>query len=227
MKPRQYVHSLLMLSEVFIIICLILYLATYLKIDKDYFIWIGSKILTTNKLMTDNNYNIYPVLNIYMDGSEEFYKYDYSYLLEHSHKPCEENYKKCGNLDTLGNIMCIPENDDCPINDVKIDLTSKSNEYISNEYKIGYLNNLPKGYSLYYTNKATENNIIVKFKFINIEEPRYINEDNFIFDIDTYYGLKGRSTGDYNSFGGGGGGGGQVEVVEVEVQVVEEVALET
>ena len=45
MKPRQYVHSLLMLSEVFIIICLILYLATYLKIDKDYFIWIGSKIL--------------------------------------------------------------------------------------------------------------------------------------------------------------------------------------
>ena len=208
MKPRQYVHSLLMLSEVFIIICLILYFSTYLKIDKDYFIWIGSKILTTNKLMTDNNYNIYPVLNIYMDGSEEFYKYDYSYLLEHSHKPCEENHKKCGNLDSLGNIMCIPENDDCPINDVKIDLTSKSNEYISNEYKMGYLNNLPESYSLYYTNKATENNIIVKFKFINIEEPRYINEDNFIFDIDTYYGLKGRSTGDYNSFGGGGGGGG-------------------
>ena len=73
---------------------------------------------------------------------------------------------------------------------------------------MGYLNNLPESYSLYYTNKATENNIIVKFKFINIEEPRYINEDNFIFDIDTYYGLKGRSTGVYNSFRGGGGGGG-------------------
>ena len=63
MKPRQYVHSLLMLSEVFIIICMILCLATYLKIDKNYFIWIGSKILTTDKLMTDNNYNIYPILN--------------------------------------------------------------------------------------------------------------------------------------------------------------------
>ena len=142
-----------------------------------------------------------------MDGSEEFYKYDYSYLLEHSHKPCEENYKKCGNLDTLGNIMCIPENDDCPINDVKIDLTSKSNEYISNEYKMAYINNLPEGYSIYYTNKETENNIIVKFKF-TIFEPRYINEDNFIFDIDTYYGLTGSSKGGYNSFGDGGVGGG-------------------
>ena len=66
MQLRQYVHSLLMLSEVFIIICMILYLANYLKIDKNYFIWIGSKILTTDKLMTDNNYNIYPILNIYI-----------------------------------------------------------------------------------------------------------------------------------------------------------------
>ena len=103
--------------------------------------------------------------------------------------------------------MCIPENDDCPINDVKIDLTSNSNEYIPNEYKMAYINNLSGGYSLYYTNKETENNIIVKFKF-TIFEPRYINEDNFIFDIDTYYGLTGSSKGGYNSYGGGGGGGG-------------------
>ena len=84
--------------------------------------------------------------------------------------------------------MCIPEKDECPINDVKIDLTSKYNEYISNQYKMACLNKLDEGYSLYYTNKVTENNIIVKFKFVNSEgeKPRYINEDNFIFDDDTY-----------------------------------------
>ena len=108
--------------------------------------------------------------------------------------------------------MCIPEKDECPINDVKIDLTSKYNEYISNHYKMAYLNKLDEGYSLYYTNKVTENNIIVKFKFVNSEgeKPRYINEDNFIFDDDTYeksnyYHRKGGSSGGRSYSGGGGG----------------------
>ena len=214
MKPRQYVHLLLILSEVIIIICLIIYIVAYHKRDWDQIIWIGSKILTAEKIMYDNNFKTYPILDLYLDGSEKVYKYNYSYLLEHSHKPCEENYKKCGILDTLGNIMCIPEKDECPINDVKIDLTSKYNEYISNQYKMAYLNKLNEGYSLYYTNKVTENNIIVKFKFVNSEgeKPRYINEDNFIFDDDTYkksnyYLRKGGSSGGRSYSGGGGGGG--------------------
>ena len=33
----------------------------------------------------------------------------YEYLLQHSGENCEENYKKCGILDTSGNIMCIPK----------------------------------------------------------------------------------------------------------------------
>ena len=29
---------------------------------------------------------------------------------------CAENYKPCGILDTIGNILCIDETFDCPIN---------------------------------------------------------------------------------------------------------------
>ena len=85
-------------------------------------IWIGSKILTMKNIMKDNNNNLYPLLSYDTNAN---YKYSYSYLLQHSGKYCKVNYKKCGILDTLGNIMCIPESDECPINEVIVDLNSK------------------------------------------------------------------------------------------------------
>lgn len=35
-------------------------------------------------------------------------------------KECPENYKKCGVLDTIGNILCINKNERCPINEFEI-----------------------------------------------------------------------------------------------------------
>ena len=111
--------------------------------------------------------------------------------------------------------MCLPKEEECPINDIIIDLSSKDEEYTSKGYQIAYLDNLIGYYVLYYTNKETDKEIVVKLKFSE-EIPKYINEDNFIFDQDTYESyLKSKSSGDggydgYDGYSGGdyGGGGG-------------------
>ena len=237
MKPRQYVHILLILSEIMIIISLIFYIIAYEQKDWNHLIWIGSKTLSVNKLISDNNKIIYPIYNINSDGSFQIHKYSYKYLLKNSQSPCKKYFKKCGKLDTLGNLMCIPDNDNCPINNVVIDLTDNYNKYIAKEYKMVNLKGLTEGYSLYYTNKETDNNIIAKFKLITNkgEKPRYINEENFILDKDKY-----QKSNYFNEKKGGGGNGGKGGViimedgveeeeeveVEEEVLIVEEVASE-
>ena len=172
MAPRQIVHGLLILSEVIIISSCLMMIIKYDRTSKKHKIWIGSKILTLKKEMKNNTYELRPILDI-NDMSE--YNQNYESLLKHSSKNCENNYKKCGLLDTYGNIMCIPEEDDCPINDIKIDLISKSEEYLYDGYKIAYLNELSEGFALYYTNKKINNEIVVKIKFSD-EISSYINE---------------------------------------------------
>ena len=46
-----------------------------------------------------------------------------------------------------------------------VDLNSKYDEYISKGYKVVYLEKLEEDYALYYTNKAIDNEIVVKFDF--------------------------------------------------------------
>ena len=103
--------------------------------------------------------------------------------------------------------MCIPEGDECPINEMIVDSSSKYNEYESNEYSYVHLTNLSEDYFLYYTNQKTDNEIIVKYNFSN-EVPRYINEDNFILDKDNYDSyLNVNEMEDEEGYGGDGNGG--------------------
>ena len=138
------------------------------------------KTLTIKQLMIINNNESYPIRNIYIDGSTTHYWENYTSLLAHSGEKCEEHYKKCGILDSLGNIMCIPENDTCPINELKVDLVSNNNLYESKGYQsiplvnLSDLSGLSEGYVLYYTNNAVEKEIITKLLFSN-ETPLYIN----------------------------------------------------
>ena len=212
MKPRQIVHSLLILSEAIIISCCLIMIIKYDRTSKKEKVWMGSKILTIEKEIKKNNYELFPLLSIDLDGKTTEYKKNYESLLVHSCEICEENYKKCGILDTLGNIMCIPKEEECPINDIKVDLASNYNNYISQGYKMAHLENLTEEYSLYYTNMKTDREIIVKM-FFSDEIPRYINKNNFIFDEDTYKSLMVSSRGGGGGyvvgiFGGGGSGGG-------------------
>ena len=45
--------------------------------------------------------------------------------------------------------MCIPENEECPINQVIVDYDIKYAEYISKGYKVSFLEQLSAGYTLY------------------------------------------------------------------------------
>ena len=211
---------LLIISELCLIACCLLMIVIYKKHNGNdrwrHKIWMGSKILTLKKLIEDNNYNSYPILGFNSNGTKIDSKYNYEELLNHSGKECEQNYKKCGIIDNLGNIMCIPEEEECPINEMIVDSISNNNLYSSN-YNVTTFENLTEGYALYYTNKATDKEIITKMTFNN-ETPRYINHDNFIFDEKLYQDYLYYLSSDYDdsdwdsgSYDGGSwddGGGG-------------------
>ena len=188
LAPRKLVHMLLIISEFIIIITCIFMIILYEKrpsVNKYHQIWISSKILTVNEIIKQNNYEIYPILDINSNNERVNYNQNYESLIKYSGEQCEKNYKKCGILDTLGNIMCIPEKDECPINKVIVDLSSKYEEYISKGYKVAYLEKLERDYALYYSNKVIDNEIVAKLDFFeNI--PTYISEKNLIFDYKTY-----------------------------------------
>ena len=186
--PRKYVHMLLILSELIIIACCITMMVLGYSKNWNKKIWMNSKIRTIKELMRINNNESYPIFHINPNGSIEYYQENYASLLVHSGEKCEEHYKKCGILDSLGNIMCIPENDTCPINELKVDLVSNNNLYESKGFQsipLVNLSDLSEGYVLYYTNNAVEKEIITKLLFSN-ETPLYISQDNFIFDYETY-----------------------------------------
>ena len=73
-----------------------------IKYDSSYWerkIWIGSKILTLEDIIKENNNILKPILNISSNGTITYYKDNYETLLKHSKKECEKNYKPCGILD--------------------------------------------------------------------------------------------------------------------------------
>ena len=77
---------------------------------------------------------------------------------------CDENNKKCGILDSNNNILCIPNNEECPINDLKIsdtELYGLIPEYNHIEL-IESLTGIKK--YIYFTNNKIDNNIITNFK---------------------------------------------------------------
>ena len=224
MHPRKYVHLSLLISE-FILFGILITIFSYgLSIyNKKEFVWIGSKILTVMQILENNMSEDYPLSKIF-ENENVLFERNYEYLLKHSTKDnCEKNFKKCGILDTYGNIMCIPERDSCPINDIIVDYQNKKNEYTNKGYSYSELSKLPKNYYLYYTNKEIDKEIVVHFNFSD-EQPKYISPQNFIFDesaydkylVSHYSGDSSDSGFDSGSdfdggggdYGGGDGGGG-------------------
>ena len=216
--PRKYVHLLLIISELINIGIALYMIIIYINTDWYHKIWMGSKILTLKKLMNIWNKEIYPITSIDDEGNKTTYCQNYETLLKHSGTNCKANYKKCGILDTMGNIMCIPETDECPINEMIEN--QATNVYSSLGYHEGRLNMTRLGRVLYYSNAETNNSIIARI--IKSEKPPIIiNEFNLIFDNETYNdSLTPTSDGSYDGgydfgcgdYGGGGdwGGGGDI-----------------
>lgn len=96
---------------------------------------------------------------------------------------CENGYKNCGKLDDMGNYLCLPKNESCPVNDIQI-LNEKNDNLTDYEfYKIG-------NKYLYFTNKSIDKPIITKLKaaegklcnsrgYYHTYYPQFILDENF------------------------------------------------
>ena len=188
MHPRKIVHLFLLISQIIIASIFISFFCCGNPFHYNQLLWIGSKSLTIQKIVQDNMNNTYPLKSIesQIDNLNSTIDINYDYLLNHSTKTsCALNFKKCGILDTYGNIMCIPEMESCPINEIIIDLENKNEEYINKGFKFSKLSKLPNNYNLFYTNNSIDKEIIVNIIFSD-ENPKYLTEQNLIFDNEKY-----------------------------------------
>ena len=183
--PRKIVHLLLIISELILIAVAITMIVHYQILDDSHKLWMASKTLTIENIIRWNNNNTYPFTYLGDTGIYYAYKskYNYAYLLEHSGSSCEAHYKKCGILDTMKNIMCLPETDECPINDVLDEAAYNKSTNPEKYIKSG---------DLYYSNKMTDNDIIAKVS--SYSSNYIIDKSNFVFDQETYYDVKPSSS---------------------------------
>ena len=117
-------------------------------------------------------------------SSEKSLKMNYLYLLTLSNKyKNNPELKKCGILDSFGNIMYIPKSHPCPINEIiSNDLNGNNNLNPINEnfQSFKFENDI-----LFHSNNSINNEIICKIEKSS-GTPKYINENNFVFDYETY-----------------------------------------
>ena len=95
---------------------------------------------------------------------------------------CQKGYKKCGKLDDMGNYLCLPENDECPINDIIV--SSRLRDDLAN-----YNYTIVNGKFYYYTNisdkpvisklKVVEGKMCMDRTYYYTEYPQYVLDNNF------------------------------------------------
>ena len=106
---------------------------------------------------------------------------------------CQNGYKKCGKLDNMGNYLCLPEEEECPINDIIV--SDKERDDLEN------YNYILIGNKFYYYSNSTDKPIITKLKVVEgkmcmdrsyyyTEYPQYILDNNF-----PYYGCQNKIEG--------------------------------
>ena len=91
-------------------------------------------------------------------------------LIVPDYKPCPKGKKKCGILDSLGNILCLNESEKCPINNIIINNNEKMDGYNSFE--------LNEGKYFHFTNRFTDNHIISDLSVFFQQSCSY-SQDNF------------------------------------------------
>ena len=155
------------------------------RVPKEKLVFYLSKIATMKNIVKINhNSRIFHNFNSY--GNLEGITTRYHRLLNlTTENGCKEWYRKCGILDTIGNILCIDNNFDCPINKLIVDLHSNKNNYKDEGLKEIYNENLIYNYKFYYSNESLDGNSIVSLLFSD-ENPRYITKSNFIVDKAAY-----------------------------------------
>ena len=125
----------------------------------------------------------------------------YLYFLNNSvlkDEDCQTGYKKCGKLDEMNNYLCIPNDEDCPINDITI--SNEINEELLQQ-NYSYIN-ISNNKLFYYTNssnkpviaklKVAEGKLCMDRSYFYTDYPQYILDNNF-----NHYGCRYKINGEY------------------------------
>ena len=108
------------------------------------------------------------------------YKNDYSTT---SGQNCPSNLKPCGIMDSSNRILCLPANEECPLNGFAISKSNQNEKYPTPTYTHKELhdsldyNNI---YHIYYTNSNTGGKIITEFKLSYGKPCAKITENHWI-----------------------------------------------
>lgn len=122
---------------------------------------------TSKQIFSKNNITkIYNNYFIYNKDKRTYFDYNKDYTVAEGEN-CKENYKKCGIFNSLGRILCLPNDEECPLNDFYISSNSDDVNYAGYEKMIVSDFSSLQIYYIYYTNKKTDNNIITNFKLSN------------------------------------------------------------
>ena len=157
---------------------------------KSFYTWKGTyKIVRSGKSGRKAVQNI-PAVSIIKLYQNMFYyknvsKSYFDYLnniddIKSANQSCKNNYKKCGILDTNNNILCIPINEECPLNDLKISdvkLPDLEPEYSFVKVTESLTDSVKY---IYYTNNKTDNNVITHFELSTNNPCIYPDEHNWI-----------------------------------------------
>ena len=106
---------------------------------------------------------------------------------------CHADEKKCGILDSTGNLLCIPNEFSCPINYLKIISNQEYNRNIDKYRNVSNLKiiNYTDHEKLLYSNMNNNGKILVEFRISQstpCADPDYENhEDNEIYILDKFY----------------------------------------
>ena len=164
------------------------FIIKYYVFTSDYeFVWFCSKILTVKNMVEYNN-NKLQIFYRYNEYGEKTYLLqprNYLEFLENIDKDgnCKSGYRQCGILDTYGNKLCYDIRYICPLNDIIINSPSEASGYISKGYDYYIFGNT--GDNLYYK-RGTLDKGVIAYWYIQESWPRYINDNNFIFDKKTF-----------------------------------------
>jgi len=147
------------------------------------YIWFCSKILTIKNMIykISSKDQVFSRFNNNRKENlpNDYYK-DYLGRVEED-KRCSRNYKTCGILDTYGNSFCLSPGINCPINKMKFDSSIKDSDY--EDYQKYTLQD--SSLNLYYKTGVLDNGIISSWVVRN-SPPKYIDDNNFIMDMDAF-----------------------------------------
>ena len=142
------------------------------------------------KIIVRSNHNLKIINDFSPSGEPIGLNVGYRILLKLiNNNGCQENYRSCGILDTIGNVLCIDDFLDCPINKMKVDSNEKTELYLNSNYSTTTLRNTSPNYSFFYSKDFKNGKAKVSIIKTAEVEPKYVTLENFIIDYETYKNL--------------------------------------